>query len=299
MVCIFHNRDLDGFTSAAIVKRWHDSINSEHPDTLMRQGLTLIGYDYSEVFPWDIIPKGVPIVMVDVSLKMSDMLKLALHSNYQLTWIDHHASAIQEYKMFMAARPEFLTAVLKDGIAACEIAWEYFFLNEPMPEAIRLLGMYDTWRNADRKSWNEEILPFQYGMRLYCTSPETFPDWAFTSEEEMIDTVIGEGKIVLQYQAQVNEQQCKIASFESSIGGLRAVCLNTGTFNSNVFASVYDPTVHDIMVAFQCNGKMYKVSFYTTKDDVDCSKLAEQFGGGGHKKAAGCQVYSMGAIFNG
>ena len=32
---------------------------------------------------------------------------------------------------------------------------------------------------------------------------------------------------------------------------------------------------------------MYKCSIYSVKEDFDCSKFAEKFGGGGHKGAAG------------
>ena len=31
----------------------------------------------------------------------------------------------------------------------------------------------------------------------------------------------------------------------------------------------------------------YKVSLFTTKDDIDCGKIASSFNGGGHQKAAG------------
>lgn len=45
---------------------------------------------------------------------------------------------------------------------------------------------------------------------------------------------------------------------------------------------------YDFMVNFFMNKKnCWNLSFYTSKDDVDVSKIAAKFGGGGHAKAAG------------
>lgn len=284
MICIYHSRDLDGYTSGFIVKR-------KYPDAV------LIGYDYGQPIPWDKLPKGEPVIMIDVSLSMTDMLKLAMHSG-DLTWIDHHISAINEFNSRSWPGRE-MKAVLDNGIAACEIAWGYFFPNESMPEAIKLLGEYDTWRNTDKKRWENQILPFQFGMRIHCSSPETFPINVLDHDisYEKVWDIIEQGNTVLKYQAQVNESQCKKASFEFNFEGLRAICLNGGGFNSDVFKSVYDPEKHDVMMPFQFNGQFWSISLYTTHDHIDCSAITKLKGGGGHKKAAGFQVQDIKSVF--
>ena len=155
MICYYHNRDLDGFCSGAIMRL-------KFPDA------QFIGYDYGQPFEQIV---GEEIIMADVSLPMSTMQKVAQASGHRFTWIDHHASAIKDYNEFFGGiEVEQINAVLKEGVAACEIAWDYFFYNKPMPRAVRLLGQYDTWRNLDKEKWDGEILPFQYGMRLHCNS---------------------------------------------------------------------------------------------------------------------------------
>lgn len=296
MICIYHSRDLDGFTSGAIVKRWHElSTSSKH--------LKLIGYDYGMPFPYHEISAGEKVIMVDVSLKMPDMFKLAkqIGSAKNFIWIDHHISAIKEYESFVSESEEhknFLTPVLENGIAACEVSWKYLFKDQPMPEAIKLLGEYDTWRNSDEYRWNERILPFQFGMRLYCNSPETFETNVIgPGGMSVVNDIIASGKTVLKYQAMVNEAQCKKASFEMIFQGLRAICLNGGGFNSDVFKSVYDEKKHDIMMPFQFDGKQWTISLYSTKPYVDCSVIAKAQFGGGHKQAAGFQVKDIASIF--
>lgn len=289
IVAIYHSRDLDGYSSGAIIKR-------KYPEA------KLVGYDYGQPIPYDKIPKGVPIIMADVSLPMPDMVELANYSGNQLTWIDHHISAINDYQTFLSEScngEPFLTAVLENGIAACEGTWKYLFPDEAMPEAIKLLGEYDTWRNQDKDRWERRILPLQFGMRIHCNSAETFvTDVIGPGGMSVVNRIVDEGVTVLKYQAQVNETQCKKA-FEFEFYGQRAICLNGGGFNSDVFKSVYDGDKHDIMMPFQYNGKTntWTFSMYSVKPEVDCSAIAKQLGGGGHKGAAGFQVEDISTIF--
>lgn len=283
MICIYHSKDLDGYCSGAIVKR-------KYPDAIM------IGYDYGQELDMFNIPEGRKIIMIDVSLPMPEMLKLAQHSGYQLTWIDHHISAINDYKAFVGEGETFLTAVLENGISACEGGWKHLFPDEFMPTAVKLLGEYDTWRNQDKDRWDNAIMPFQYGMRMFCQSAETFPqellDWYDIVTDNPVYKIIHEGKLILSYQKTQNERACKIA-FETVFEGLRAICLNNGGANSQVFESVYDESKHDVMIPFIFTGKHWTFSLYTTKDDVDCSVIAKSKGGGGHKKAAGFQLKEL------
>lgn len=80
--------------------------------------------------------------------------------------------------------------------------------------------------------------------------------------------------------------------------GLRAICLNGGGFNSDVFKTVYNPTKHDVMMPFQYNGTFWTFSLYTTKPEIDCNEIAKLYGGGGHKQAAGFQVDRLSDIFS-
>lgn len=280
MIGIYHSRDLDGFTSGALIKL-------KYPEAEM------IGYDYGEKL--QIYPHDKEIIMADVSLPMHEMRDLSFCAK-SLTWIDHHISAIEAYNEFIGDGETFLNAVLENGIAACEGTWKFLYPDEKMPLAIRLLGEYDTWRNADKKRWENEILPFQFGMRQHCNSVDSFPLNVINSES-LVRDIIAEGKTILKYQAQVNSLQCKKASFETKFNGLRAVCLNGGGFNSDVFKSVYDESKHDIMMPFQFNGFQWVISLYTTKDEINCSEIAKANGGGGHQKAAGFQVRNIKEVF--
>lgn len=304
-ICIYHSRDLDGFTSGAIVK--HKFPNAQ-----------LIGYDYGEPFPeLDLEPDGsTEVIMVDVSIPPLPMVELA--KKCKLTFIDHHVSAIKDLNDFAFNNANVMTGPLSRdpwgisgsttmiafftvGLAACELTWMYYYAGYAMPKAVELLGKYDTWRNQDIEEWNNKILPFQYGMRMVCSSPETMPKNLLANQDaatsRQIADVIKDGKLILDYQRTQNAILCKRA-FEIRIGEFIGIALNAGGVNSITFESVWNPEKHDLMVPFFFNGKFWVVSLYTTKD-LNCSLIAKSFGGGGHARAAGFELKDIIPLLNG
>jgi nanoRNase/pAp phosphatase (c-di-AMP/oligoRNAs hydrolase) len=53
------------------------------------------------------------------------------------------------------------------------------------------------------------------------------------------------------------------------------------------------------MMPFQYDGKtkLWIISIYSTKKNIDCSELARKYKGGGHFSAAGMQVLDISQIF--
>ena len=123
MICVHHSRDLDGYSSGAIVKK-------KFPDAI------LIGYDYGqELMLGDNNLAEHNVIMIDVSLDtMEQMFELAKKCK-SLTFIDHHISAIRKYEAIKDQAPANFIAVLENGIAACEGGWKYLFPNEKMPSS--------------------------------------------------------------------------------------------------------------------------------------------------------------------
>lgn len=288
-IVIYHSADLDGFCSGAVGKL-------RYPDA------ELIGYDYNKPFPWERIPlDDCQVFMIDVSMSMTDMARLRDITHGRFTWIDHHISAINDYNEKTAAdgKPVCM-AYIKNGKAACELAWEYFFPDDEMPEGVLTLGQYDTWRNEDKELWDRVILPFQYGCRTMFETPELICDVLRAGEfgKNQVSRIAAAGKVILNYQKQQNKIQCS-AAFEQVFEGLRAVCLNCGGFNSLVFDSVYDPAKHDVMLMFRFDGTGWRISLYADKPEVDCSVIAKKYGGGGHRGAAGFRIQGDVCPFSG
>ena len=277
MICLYHSKDLDGYCSGAIVKR-------RYPEC------KLIGWDYKDPIPDMMQFAGEQVIMIDISFPMEYMDILANFSS-SVVWIDHHLSAKKDWDEAVASdKYESLGKikyVYESGIAACEIGWKHFFRDHPIPEAVLLLGEYDTWRKGDEKRWNTRILPFQYGMRLICNSPETFPyDAIGPGGMSVVNSICKDGETILNYQKE-QDKKLMYSSFVVDFEGLRALCVNVGGASSNTFLSRWDENIHDVMIPFHYTGSKWTCSIYTTKNDIDCSVIAKRYGGGGHKQASG------------
>jgi len=271
MKCFYHSADLDGHCSGAIIKR-------KHPICEM------IGINYGQEIPWASIGNE-KVFMVDFGLQpFENMVKL--NKLCELHWIDHHKTAIEDaYKFkFLASGGQSI----EEGIAGCELTWKYIHTGE-IPLAVTLLGRYDVWDHTD-----ERTLPFQYGMRQFPdTRPENVELWEkLFTDDNYCNIIIERGQMILDYEESQNKKFCRAYSFETTFNGLTAICANRGFCNSKLFDSVYDPNIHHLMITFirmKLPKKQWTVSLYSTRDDVDCGKIAKSFGGGGHKGAAGFQ----------
>ena len=299
MLIIYHSADLDGICSGAI-------LHKRFPDA------RLLGYDYRD--PFDVeenIENDERVIMADVSMPMDVMEQIAQRSG-MFRWIDHHPSAHKDFMEHfgsevmvhqdggMSVLDGDLKYIYEEGRAACELCWE-FVSDDPIPEPVILLGKYDTWRGNGTPEWDNRILPFQYGMRVGGYTPESLADWwlrdmEYTEEKVGKRISIGEG--ILKYQKQQDER-LMLKSFDARLNvpgePIRCLVCN-GAYNSTAFESKWDESKYDIMAGISYDGKMWGVSLRTTKD-IDLSVIAKSFGGGGHKKAAGCGVDDLRKIF--
>jgi uncharacterized protein len=247
--------------------------------------------------------------MVDFCLQPAeDMYRLCLHEA-DVIWIDHHSSAIRSIKeigLYPVGRQD-------TSKAACELTWEYLFPGRPVPLAVKLLSLYDSWTYQGHEL-EEMVLPFQMRMRMEDLDPK---DWEccgmiwnnlFTSDT--LDDLIEEGRLLLRYDEQQKKKYARTYAFETILQidagfdlpdglgratlPLEIIALNLGHTNSKVFDSVYDPEKHDLMITFvRRSDRLWNVSLYSTKPEIDCGAIAKSFGGGGHKGAAGFQCKEL------
>lgn len=268
MICLYHSKDLDGLCSAAVVLK-------KYPNC------TQIGWDYGDPIPE--LPGSEDVIMVDISFKMEIMHSIV--QKHKLIWIDHHASARKEYLEYFGEWGEaYMTYVYSSKVSACEITWNYLYPDVPVPYAVDLLSKYDTWRGFETTEWKERILPFQYGMRAKCNTPQSILDLNGSIFNE-----IEEGKIIIGYMKKQNEKLCTSNCFVRPFMGYTALCLNVPYIDSDTMISVYDPSKHDLMLSFDFVGTHWSFSL-RSKNNIDCSALARRLGGGGHAQAAGFEV---------
>lgn len=270
MLCIYHIADHDGKGSAAIVK-------SKFPE------IELMGLNHDMEIPYDEIEKHEKIVICDIALPVKYMLEL--NKKIDLTWVDHHVSVIKEYDELMASGGyEPIKGLRKVGTAALVLTWEYFYPDKPLPEGLRLLGLNDIYDLRDRR-----VRPFEYAIQTYGVNRPTDKIWKQLINDEIdIKAHVEKGNAILSWVRHRNYRLVRGMAFVSEYNGMKCVCSNMSQGQSEFFDSLENIKEFDFMVNFFMNKKnRWNLTFYTSKDSVDVSKIAAQFGGGGHAKAAG------------
>jgi oligoribonuclease NrnB/cAMP/cGMP phosphodiesterase (DHH superfamily) len=275
MICVYHSKDLDGWTSAAIVKL-------RYPDA------ELIGWTYGQ--PKPTIKEHEPVIMVDICFSMKEMSNIAQKADWRLTWIDHHISQIKEYRNFIGDGETFMNIFLpKEGenVAACELTWRCLYPDTLMPEAIRLIGRYDCFGH---KGTDEEqrVLFFQYAARAKVTNPEEAAEFLDMPFDKLLEMIL-RGKVIYKYLC-VEAKQKYAQKFDIDFDGYKFACINAERFNPVNFGIDYHKEGYDGFACFWFENGQWIYSLYNDNGKVDCSEICKKRGGGGHRGAAGFQT---------
>lgn len=244
----YHQDDLDGMCSAAICKY-------KFPEAILH------GLSYGNPFPWDEIKPDDEVYMVDFCLQpFEDMLHLA--QKCRLFWIDHHSSALAEYAK-QDGMCGFAGGYTRKDRAACELTWEYLFPDKPVPLAVKLLSLYDSWKFQGHEL-EDMVLPFQMRMRMEELDPKdwhngndgTNREWlslllnGYHAKMEVfghksISDLVEEGRLLLRYDEQQKAKRPKI------------ICLCGSTRFSQAFtqANLEETLAGNIVLSIGCDTK--------------------------------------------
>lgn len=301
-IIFYHSADLDGKASAAIALRYEKQCWNRECE--------LYPINYGDIFPWDKITTGRRVYMLDFSLQPFDPNMPKLAGMCELIWVDHHKTALDEFEKYH--QPLAGTNKIEVGKAGCELTWELCFGRKTegqesadfqavkLPHAVALLGRYDVWDDKSTVFPWSHVIAFQYGMRLEATDPDSllwptlFGDTGIEAEVDRVRLISAVGVAIVKYDAKQNEIAMSACAFTTTFEGYRALAANRGPTNSKLFESQWDPGQHDIMISFYWSHRgEWKISLYTTKEDVDCGALCKKHGGGGHHQAAGFQCKEL------
>ena len=281
MKCFYHN-DMDGKCAGAIVYKFYLRDNRDHTKSVF-ESCQFISIDYKDDFPFNSIDNNEIIILVDYSLQNpGDFDKLfGITDRSNVIWIDHHISAIEKHKNL-----KDIKGLRIDGTAACVLTWDYFYPSVLRSSTVAMLGDYDIWAFK----YGDDTRRLQEGIKLYDTDP-SHDNWINWLDNDYFPTdVIEAGKVAIKYRDNYCKNLINSHGFMAEFEGHKAVLCNAGLVGSPLFDSVKED--FDLMMPFYYDGKQWVVSIYTTKD-IDCFKLAEKYGGGGHKNAAGFQCKEL------
>lgn len=276
MKCLYHGSDMDGWSSAAIVsfKTGNNNPDNYIPVDYDKNTIESIYEDkLKEVYGEDIY-----ISDVSFSSKTAYILIKLINNKNNVIWNDHHDTSLK----LLEEQPQFKTIngiISKDNSGAYN-TWSYLFNTTP-PVSICLVSDWDTFKLNDSRSIN-----FMYGINSnpeYKNPLSKLWENLILSDKDTLD-VIHNGILIKQYVDEEYKSIINSCGYESEYDGVKCYVVNHPHATSLIFGDIYNK--YDFVSVFSYNGEKYKYSIYSG-NRYDCSKLAEKFGGGGHKGAAG------------
>ena len=314
-VIILHHTDMDGISAREILR----SFLNQYTDY---KDIKTIAYNYEKDYDFaSFNPEGLDVIAVDLSLKVDD-IEVISQVSHRFIMMDHHATSIRQFgrtsdQLLRIVKPneessdsEFKTLVLLDtNRCGAKIVYDVlkktkcprnddyamtmmrFFktsFDHINPVIVDLIDQYDRWVYTNND-------PIYFNEYFYASNRVRMPDKEFyflhilTTVDfikflEIGKTIFNAKKVISDIQADNFTQPTTI----TISGKTYTVCRAYGFNNSLSFGdkiNEYD-ICESIRFYDQKTGR-YTVSLYTSNPDIDVSRIAELFGGGGHPGAAG------------
>jgi len=237
--------------------------------------------------------KGNKVFIVDFSYS-PEQLKTIHKVTFYVNTIDHHKSFIEAvnagtYNELLKFTNLFITT--GDNESGAVLTWKYFH-NEPVPDLLLHIQDRDLWKF--KLNFTKEICE-----ALACTelNPRTFEHWdylaiLFNRTYGTREKLISQGTTLLDQKESQIQQHLKHISKKSLWYGHKVIFCNAPRYHASELGNRIAEANPDCIAAiwyFDESNKSYNYSLRSA-GDIDCTKLAKVFGGGGHKNASGFSI---------
>ena len=265
--CIYHGNCADGFGAAWVVRKALGEINF-HPGKYQEPPPDVTGKD---------------VVLVDFSYKRPVLMEMAEKANSILI-LDHHKTSAED----LVDLPANVTAKFDMNRSGAMMTWEHFFPSKTPPPLLLHIEDRDLWRFAlqNTRQIQANVFSFPYDFQVWDTLMATAPAALAT-----------EGEAIERKHFKDIRELLGVTTRYMVIGGCRVPAANLPyTMSSDAghelakgqpFAACYWDTPE---------GRAF--SLRSSDDGADVAEVAKQYGGGGHRNAAGFKVsYAIAATF--
>lgn len=260
-LCIYHGNCADGFGAAWVVRKFY-----EDKEVDFHAGV------YQDPPP-DVTDRDV--IMVDFSYKRPILLDMAAKARSILI-LDHHKTAQAD----LVDLPIHVATVFDMERSGCMIAWDYFFPSLNAPRLLAHLEDRDLWRFKLQNTREIQAAVFSY--------PYDFEVWDKLMYDQSLN-LVDEGKAIERKHFKDIDELLTVVQHERNIGGYIVPVANLPYIYSSdaghkmaknkPFAACY----WDVP-----DGRVF--SLRSNEKGIDVSEVAKQYGGGGHRNAAGFKV---------
>ena len=284
-LCIYHGNCADGFGAAyAVWKALGDDVEF-HPGVYQDPPPDVTGRD---------------VILVDFSYKLPVLEEMAKTAR-TITILDHHKSAAEDLVHF--ANPDLMAMAFSEfaNVAEVEvflpiralfdmersgvmIAWNYFHHDTPPPKLFEHIQDRDLWRFKlpGTRAIQAALFSYPYDFEVWERLIDSFDEAGATR-------LLDEGSAIERKHFKDIDELLKVVTVRMTIGGHEVPCANLPyTMSSDAGHQLAQGRPFAACYWYTPGGTVF--SLRSTEQGLDVSEIAKQYGGGGHRNAAGFKL---------
>lgn len=293
---VYYHDDLDGRGAAALFERYYNNSNNEEIEFI-----NVTHNPKSDKEKLEMVKENERVIIVDYSFsnKTKENLDNILEKTINVIWIDHHATSLELVENY----PEYnnIRGIINTKYSGAYLVYLYLkcldlnhkfirnnyeldFDENTVPYFIKLIDDYDCWK---KKLADSDF--FKLGMDTIDHTPKATIWKELCSDKsksiEVAAQLAAKGRIIKKYLDHYYLDCRSEGGYISEFEGITCYCMNSYG-NSWVFGDEYNK--FDLVILYNFDGELFCYSLYSKNHSkVNCAKLAEKYGGGGHPGAAG------------
>ena len=213
------------------------------------------------------------VVILDFSFNNATTKKL-IEDAKNLLVIDHHKSAMVELHDISNTHFD----MTKSGAM---LSWEFFHPGKEPPKFIQYI--------QDRDLWKWELPYSKEFSAAFDMVPWKFEEYERFEDDSVFDDAVKRGSYILAYSKTVIKKVCDKA-VKRKHNDMDVLVVNSSHWMSEIGAKLAPDCDFAMIWYYDHDKRNYNCSLRAFHDAVDVSEIAKQFGGGGHKKAAGFKL---------
>jgi nanoRNase/pAp phosphatase (c-di-AMP/oligoRNAs hydrolase) len=181
------------------------------------------------------------------------------------------------------------------------------FADIDVPPYVQLINNYDVWIHDPLvfnflQTETKDLYPVHLNEALNVSNVDLHDEnnvyEALAAEEqkecELLNQLCVYGTLIERYNSVKYANEAQLYAFEFyivDIDGKLLRCIAMNARSDSRCLDVFNYEDYSARIVFNVKNDKVKMSFYSENKQTDCSKIANRFGGGGHRGAAGCHIH--------
>lgn len=265
-LCIYHGNCADGFGAATIIHKafggdidFYPGIYGKEPPELTARDVIIVDFSYKRDVMQDIISKARSVLV-----------------------LDHHTSAEKELAGLHRIH-EDVEVYFDMERSGAQMAWDYFFPELPTPKLIQHIQDRDLWKFEleGTREIQAALFSYQYDLNIWL---------AMLDNNEAVEELFCDGVAIERKHFKDIAELLKVSQREMTIAGHAVPVANLPYTMASDAGNIMSRDLTTFAATYYDTANSRCFSLRSTENGMDVSEIASQYGGGGHKNAAGFRV---------